>query len=481
MPFVARSKERRPLDGSIRPDAPKEAPVVSVGLLTFNRAEYLREAIQGVLSQTFTNFELLICDNASEDHTTEVVASFDDPRVRYLRHDTNIGPHRNFVGAQPYFRGQFAAMTSDDDILEPTLIERQIEVMQRYPRCSLVASNVSLIDECGRTIQPRLLQLEDDLHFEDGAYARRYLTDQLWLPTPSWLYRTKTVRRDDWSTTVSVGPLGDVFMLCGMNRHSELALIADPLVRYRQHVGQYQRQIDTTDAGIRFYRALKSMSRSNDDLRSILPRIEARLVSYEAEQLVTSAPGCRRPMAEISESIAGLDRHWQEAIPAAGRDIDEILRFEILKSLHELTPSKSNAATGESYDVNGLYRRWLTRLAAGSPGITSELKLEGVRSIAVMGSHLTAYLIALDAMRTGIEVSCFLDSSTLRHGEVIVDRPVESPGWLHDNGGKIDAVVVSSEKDGEGAIAAMLETHMVERVPVRSWKQLASGGIRQTA
>ena len=76
-------------------------PKVTVCLPTYNRAHYLREAIESVLSQTFQDFELLICDNASTDETSEVVKSFRDARIRYVRHSRNINRVRFVVNPRP--------------------------------------------------------------------------------------------------------------------------------------------------------------------------------------------------------------------------------------------------------------------------------------------------------------------------------------------------------------------------------------------
>ena len=70
---------------------------LTVGIPTYNRSGLLREAIESVLAQTFTDFRLIVSDNASDDDTPEVVRSFDDERIDYLRTERNIGPIGNFT------------------------------------------------------------------------------------------------------------------------------------------------------------------------------------------------------------------------------------------------------------------------------------------------------------------------------------------------------------------------------------------------
>ncbi|MDX2479783.1 MAG: glycosyltransferase family 2 protein, partial [Desulfuromusa sp.] len=66
-------------------------PNVSIILPTYNRADYLRRSISSVLKQTFTDFELIIVDDASTDNSAEIIDAFDDQRLVYLRHEQNKG------------------------------------------------------------------------------------------------------------------------------------------------------------------------------------------------------------------------------------------------------------------------------------------------------------------------------------------------------------------------------------------------------
>ena len=79
-------------------DYNKELQKLSIGMPIFNGELFIHQAIKSILAQTFTNFELIISDNASTDSTREICEKFakQDNRIRYFRQESNIGIHKNF-------------------------------------------------------------------------------------------------------------------------------------------------------------------------------------------------------------------------------------------------------------------------------------------------------------------------------------------------------------------------------------------------
>lgn len=124
-------------------------PLVSVCIPTFNRRGYLTEAVESVLDQTFTDFELVIADNASTDDTAEAVLSFGDPRIRYFRNDRNIGAPANWMTAVCKAVGRYCAIIGDDDRWAPTLLERLVPPLEENPDVDVAFSDHWLIDASG--------------------------------------------------------------------------------------------------------------------------------------------------------------------------------------------------------------------------------------------------------------------------------------------------------------------------------------------
>lgn len=125
-------------------------PKISICIPTYNRADILPYAVESVLSQTYTDFELLICDDASTDHTAEVVSQWsEDPRICYIRHPKNIKRSRNMRSGYEAARGEYFIKFDDDDALTPTFLEKTVAVLDTHPAVDLVCSDHWVINARG--------------------------------------------------------------------------------------------------------------------------------------------------------------------------------------------------------------------------------------------------------------------------------------------------------------------------------------------
>jgi glycosyltransferase involved in cell wall biosynthesis len=134
---------------------PTTSPAVSVCIPVYNGERFLAETVRSVLDQTYRDFELVLLDNASTDHTAEIAASFTDPRIRIERNPTTVPQTVNFNRVVEHCRAPLIKLVCADDLVHPQCVELQAIPMQRDPRIALVAGRRHMIDENGRVIAPR--------------------------------------------------------------------------------------------------------------------------------------------------------------------------------------------------------------------------------------------------------------------------------------------------------------------------------------
>src|SRR5215218_7254519 len=128
---------------------PALGPRVTVCMPTRNRAGWLGQSMRSVLAQTYQDFVLVVSDNASEDDTAEVVAGFDDPRVRYIRLDENIGLVGNHNQMLERVETEYVLILPDDDLAYPELLETTVPVLDANRRAGMVHAGLDMIGPDG--------------------------------------------------------------------------------------------------------------------------------------------------------------------------------------------------------------------------------------------------------------------------------------------------------------------------------------------
>lgn len=128
------------------------SPIVTTIILTYRRPHLLKKAIESVLNQTYSNFRLLICDNASGDETAAIVAKYlvQDSRVKYYCHDANIGMIENYKFGLSLIQSEYFSFLSDDDVLLPWFYETALTHLSDIPQAGFFAGSTILMSQKGR-------------------------------------------------------------------------------------------------------------------------------------------------------------------------------------------------------------------------------------------------------------------------------------------------------------------------------------------
>ena len=106
---------------------------VTILMPTYNVAPYVKEAIDSVMQQTYTNFELLVIDDCSTDNTVSLVRSIDDPRIRIVQNEKNLGLAENLNRGLSLITTEYVARMDGDDIAEPLWLEHEVAVLDNNP------------------------------------------------------------------------------------------------------------------------------------------------------------------------------------------------------------------------------------------------------------------------------------------------------------------------------------------------------------
>jgi GT2 family glycosyltransferase len=229
------------------PTADTPPPRVSVLMTTFNGAAFIRESIDSVLAQTFSDFELVIVDDGSTDATPALLASCRDPRVRVIRPDRNLG----VVGARNFglaaCRGLYIAAHDHDDLSLPERLATQVRTLDARPDIVLAGSEVLLWMADGRRLPT------DHVPGATPALVRWMLHVDNPFTYSSIMVRADALRRLGVFMLPEAEPADDFDLYHRLLGIGPLARLDETLVIYRWHASntthaQAQRMADRASA-----------------------------------------------------------------------------------------------------------------------------------------------------------------------------------------------------------------------------------------
>ena len=131
-------------------DTCPSSPLVTIAIPTYNRADsYLPQALRSALGQTYPNLDIVVSDNCSTDQTRALVTSIADSRLRYFRHDANIGPTPNHNFCVEQAKGKYLLILHDDDLIDNDFVESCIQVSHGSSDVGIIRTGTRLINSQG--------------------------------------------------------------------------------------------------------------------------------------------------------------------------------------------------------------------------------------------------------------------------------------------------------------------------------------------
>lgn len=222
-------------------------PIVSVVMPVYNEEKYVEEAILSILNQKFSDFEFIIIDDGSSDHTPDIIRSFSDSRIRLLFNEKNKGnyPARNRACLQA--RGKYIAVMDADDIAMPERLERQVRYLEKNSGLLAVGSEYQF--------KPHRNKHNLPLKYEDICFS---LLKDFSLLHPSLMIRSIVLKKLGGYNEEYIYA-SDYDLFCRLVLDGNIEILPDILMAYRIHENQIsnQKKKIKVDLHIKFAKNIK--------------------------------------------------------------------------------------------------------------------------------------------------------------------------------------------------------------------------------
>jgi|GEM_PF-420147 len=210
-----------------------KVPKVTVLIPVFNGEKYLKECLDSILTQTFTDLECLLIDDGSTDGSEAVIKSFADPRVRYVKNEKNLGIANTRNKGFDLARGEYVAFIDCDDVSVPDRLEKQVAFMEAHPEAGICGGFMQSMEADGTLIQNAIWDGPTDY---EATAADLAVSCTLWNPT---LITRKSVVLDNalyHNPDYVAG--SDLDWYTRMAKVTKLANLPEILTYYRKHSAQ---------------------------------------------------------------------------------------------------------------------------------------------------------------------------------------------------------------------------------------------------
>lgn len=223
----------------------RKSPLLSVVLPVYNGRKYLAEALQSVLGQSFTDFELLVIDDGSSDSSGEVVKQFKDARIQLIENPANMGLVPTLNKGLSLCRGDFIARMDADDICEPDRFAKQIAFFQAHPEIDIVGSAIRFF---GAISNPYVFTFPSE--HESIRVALLFYCS---LAHPALMFRRSLVQEGDWGYSDDFRHAEDYHLWSRLLLRRRAANLTGCLLNYRLH----QKQVSSANSNKQYETSLR--------------------------------------------------------------------------------------------------------------------------------------------------------------------------------------------------------------------------------
>jgi glycosyltransferase involved in cell wall biosynthesis len=204
----------------------KTNPLVSVIIPTYNSSKYIKETLESILNQTYSNLEIIITDDASKDNTLDIVRGYEDERIKILTSNKNLGISQNMNKGILASEGKYIAIMDADDWSYPYRIEKQVKLMEENPNVVLCSGYMDMCDENLKFKHTRTYPTTNE---EIRKVLLRY--DPIAHPASMW--RKETLLKTNLYPLYVNNTCHDYSLIFEISQYGEFQNIPESLIKYR--------------------------------------------------------------------------------------------------------------------------------------------------------------------------------------------------------------------------------------------------------
>ncbi|HSJ68094.1 MAG TPA: glycosyltransferase family 2 protein [Anditalea sp.] len=206
--------------------------LVTVLMPAYNVGKFLRESIDSILSQTYPDFNFLIINDGSTDNTEDIILSYDDPRINYIKNEKNIGYIASLNKGIDLISSKYIVRMDSDDIALSHRLEKQVEFMESRPDVAVCGSGKINFYSGKKGTETSVYTITNEKHL---LFSSIFNTS---IPHPSAILRNDILQKNGLRYDKDYYYAEDKAMWLDMSQYGALSNIEEPLVKYRIHLNQ---------------------------------------------------------------------------------------------------------------------------------------------------------------------------------------------------------------------------------------------------
>ncbi|MES2960901.1 MAG: glycosyltransferase [Pseudomonadota bacterium] len=212
-------------------------PIITVIIPSYNHADYIGSTIESILAQTENNFELLIIDDLSSDNSLEIIKKFQDPRIKLITLQKNIGMCQTSNIGIEQAKGKYISIIASDDVMLPNNLQDKINFLEKNPAYGAVFSRVEAIDENGDILYKKTKKFKK-LFITDKKNRYQWLNHFFYkancLAAPTMVAQTEVIRKiNGFNPIFSQAHDFDMWVKICLTGY-EIFVLEEKMVQYRQ-------------------------------------------------------------------------------------------------------------------------------------------------------------------------------------------------------------------------------------------------------